>query len=96
MLRTRQTNLELSEAARVAAMWTPHSFDERTLELQLACVHPRVCLLAAAAGVGVPDPEDVLTPLSHKKARLVGGRLETPIFSSVAHLQWHVLNSWYT
>lgn len=53
-----------------AAVWAPRSPDELTMELQLACVHPRVCLMAASAGVGVPDPEDALSPLAHKKARL--------------------------
>lgn len=77
--RVRQVDGELCDSARAAAVWAPRSSYERVLELQLACVHPGVCLLAAAAGIGVPDPEDAMTPLSHKKARLVaeeggGGR----------------------
>ncbi|CAM9185466.1 unnamed protein product, partial [Laminaria digitata] len=50
-------------------VWAPRSPDELTMELQLACVHPRVCLMASSAGIGVPDPEDALSPLAHKKAR---------------------------
>ncbi len=56
-----------------AAAWAPRSPDELTLELQLACVHPRVCILAAAAGIGVPDPEDAFSPLANKKARYLPG-----------------------
>lgn len=32
-------------------------------------MHPRVCALAASARIGVPDPEDALSPLPNKKAR---------------------------
>lgn len=53
--------------------WIPRSPEELTLELQLACVHSRVCMLAAVARIGVPDPEDsfLMLFLPHKKARLV-------------------------
>lgn len=61
----------IDSAAEKAAAWAPRSPDELTLELQLACVHPRVCSLAASAGIGVPDPEDSVTTLLHRKDRLV-------------------------
>lgn len=60
----------MDDAARLLAAWAPRSPDELILELQLACVHPRVCIMAASAGIGVPDPEDAVSTLSHKKARL--------------------------
>lgn len=59
----------LDDLEKEAAAWAPRSPDELTLELQLACVHPRVCALAASARIGVPDPEDAFSPLPNKKAR---------------------------
>lgn len=59
----------LDALEKEAAAWAPRSPDELTLELQLACVNPRVCVLAAAAGIGVPDPEDAFSPLANKKVR---------------------------
>lgn len=59
----------LDAVEKEAAAWAPRSPEELTLELQLACVHPRVCILAATAGIGVPDPEDAFSPLANKKVR---------------------------
>lgn len=61
----------LDDLEKEAAAWAPRSSEELTLELQLACVHPRVCALAASARIGVPDPEDAFSPLPNKKARHV-------------------------
>lgn len=59
----------MDDVARALAAWAPRSPDELILELQLACVNPRVCIMAASAGIGVPDPEDAFSTLSHKKTR---------------------------
>lgn len=67
----------IDTVAEEAAAWAPRSPDELTLELQLACVHPRVCSLAASAGIGVPDPEDSVTMLLHRKDRLVPRHVPT-------------------
>lgn len=61
----------MDDLEREAAIWLPRSPEELTLELQLACVHPTVCAMAAAAMIGVPDPEDASSSLSHRKKRLV-------------------------
>ena len=60
----------IGSAAKEATAWAIRSPDELTLELQLACVHPRVCVLAASAGIGVPDPEDSSSILNHRMDRL--------------------------
>lgn len=61
----------VSDDATAGKLWMPRTLGERTLELQLACAHPKVFLMAAEAGIGVPDPEDATSVLDTRVTRFV-------------------------
>ncbi|CAM9451356.1 unnamed protein product, partial [Choristocarpus tenellus] len=60
---------DISPSGNSYVAWAPRVEEESVLELQLACVHPGVLHLATIEGVGVPDPEDSSSMLSHRKRR---------------------------